>query len=282
MEIDPRFPTKLETVFDAPEPFRTSMIDNIPSGESIRLLVHAPAFSAVNKNSPATVLAVTGNRWLVFSENEDGGVSVEKSSFDETLFLELSSVLISGQLTIHFATVGTAYSATIYFDTVEAGYYRQAVELILNGIDQVYPAASPKDHDEALISEACPMNIRADVIRYRPKGQPLLTAVQWPAVVAGFQRELCPAGAILITKRELVLISEGKTFSLYSGAIITYFPLVRLADFHVGHHDRSGVLALQVHAAHGGEKQETIFPSDYEQAVSEAMEYVLVAANREG
>ena len=120
MEIDTRFPTKLEAVFEAPKPFRRLLVDNLSSEESIALLVHAPAFSTAEISSRATVLAVTSNRWLVASENEDGGVSLEKADFDETLFVELSSVLISGQLTIHFATVGTSYRATMKFDTVEA------------------------------------------------------------------------------------------------------------------------------------------------------------------
>ncbi|MGA7904830.1 MAG: hypothetical protein WCA06_19540 [Terrimicrobiaceae bacterium] len=56
------------------------------------------------------------------------------------------------------------------------------------------------------------------------------------------------------------------------GGIITYFPLARLADFHVG--ASFGVLALYVHASHGGERLEILFPSDHEGAVSKAMERV--------
>ena len=95
MEIDTRFPTKLQTVSDAREPFRTSLAENLPSGEIIRFLVHAPA-SHRYQHSPATVLAITGKGWLVASENEDGGISVEKATFDETLFVEMASILISG------------------------------------------------------------------------------------------------------------------------------------------------------------------------------------------
>ena len=62
------------------------------------------------------------------------------------------------------------------------------------------------------------------------------------------------------------------------GGIITFFPRVRLADFHVSHHDRFGVLALQAHAAHGGEKVEIVFPPDDEKTVSKAMEYWLPQA----
>jgi hypothetical protein len=82
----------------------------------------------------------------------------------------------------------------------------------------------------------------------------------------------------LVTERELVLIVDEKTPDWYRGdwakygGIVTYFPLVRLDDFHVGHQDRFGVLALNAHARHGGERLEFLFPSDHEQAVSNAME----------
>ena len=279
MEIDTRFPTKLQTMSDAPEPFRTSLADNIPSGEIIRFLVHAPAFSTGTTNSPATVLAITGKGWLVASENEDGGISIEKATFDETLFVEMGSILISGRLTIHFATVGTSYSATMKFDMVEVDYYLEAIRLILDGIDRKSSTASGTVPNSALVTESWPWKFRADVQRYRPQGQMLLAAVQWPAVNAAFQRELAPAGALLVTDRELVLISEGNASPLHSGAIITYFPVARLADFHVGHHGRFGFLALQVHAAHGGEKLEVMFPPSCEQAVLRGLEHVRVPAN---
>jgi len=112
--------------------------------------------------------------------------------------------------------------------------------------------------------------------------QRLLTAIQWPAIFGGFQRELAPAGALLASVRELVLISEEPrsprqlTGDLHEfGGIITFFPRARLADFHVSHHERFGVLALQVHAAHGGEKLEIVFPSGDERSLSKAMEQVL-------
>jgi hypothetical protein len=54
------------------------------------------------------------------------------------------------------------------------------------------------------------MNLRFEAKRYWPKGQRLLTAIQWAAIFGGFQRELAPAGALLVTARELVLISEEK------------------------------------------------------------------------
>ena len=146
------------------------------------------------------------------------------------------------------------------------------------------------------------MKFRNEAQRYWPRGQRLLAAVQWPAD----QRQLAPAGALLMTERELVLISEGKKSSAELSAvassaeepketpsspespkvvnptetpsgpgnvyefaeIITFVPRVRLADFQVSHQE-SGVLTLQLRASQGEEKLEITFPSDHENAVSE-------------
>jgi hypothetical protein len=122
-----------------------------------------------------------------------------------------------------------------------------------------------RDPKENALLDSWPIKFREEANLYWPKGQHLRTAIQWPAIVSDFERELAPAGAILVTEREIVLISEEKGSprqveeNFYeSGAVITFFPRLRLTDFHVGHHDRFGILALQVHAAHGGEKLEVV------------------------
>ena len=286
MEIDTRFPTKFNTVSDAPEPLRTALVESFPSGEPVRLLVHAPAFSTVDEKSPATVLAVTNNGWLVASETEAGAAAVEKSDFSDTLFLELTSILLLGQLGISFAALNTAHSVTIRFETVEDECYREAIDLMLAGIDPALAAVAEKDRDEASMFEALPMKFRNEAQRYWPRGQRFLAAIQWPAIFSGSQRQLAPAGALLITERELVVISEEKNSSaephpaaepkIRFGGIITFIPRVRLADFQVRHQESFDVLALQLKASHGGEKLEIIFPSDDEKAVSKAMEQMLL------
>ena len=291
MEIDTRFPTKLSTVSDAPEPLRSALVKNLPSGESVRLLVHAPAFATEEEKSPATVLAVTSSGWLVASGTEDGGAAVEKSDFSDTLFLELKSILLSGQLRISIAAVDKSHFVTIKFETVEDQYYREAIDLILTGIDPALSGVAEKDRSEASMFEGWPMKVRNEAQRYWPRGQRFLAAIQWPAVFGGPQGELAPAGALLITERELVVISEEKEFAAESraeapsalepkeifGGIVTFVPRVRLRDFHVSHQENFGVLALQVNATHGGEKLEVSFPPDNEKAVSKAMEQMLLS-----
>ncbi len=287
MEIDTRFPTKLNTVSDAPKPLRSALVESFPSGEPVRLLVHAPAFTTGDEKSPATLLAVTNNGWFVASETEDGGAALEKSDFSDTLFLELTSILLLGQLRISFAALNTSHSVTIRFETVEDECYREAIDLMLAGIDPALPGVADKDRNEASMFEAWPMNVRNEAQRYWPRGQRFLAAIQWPAIFSGSQRQLAPAGALLITERELVVISEEKNSSaepppaeepkVRFGGIITFIPRVRLADFQVRHQESFDVLALQLQASHGGEKLEISFPSDDEKAVSKAMEQMLLS-----
>jgi hypothetical protein len=287
MEIDTRFPTKLSSISDAPEPLRSALVASLPSGESTRLLVHAPAFATEDEKTPATVLAVTNDGWLVVSETETGGATVEKSNFSDTLYLELKSILLLGQLRICFAAVDKSYSVAIRFETVEDDYYREAIDLMLAGIDPALTGALGEGRSEASRFEDWPMKIRNEAQRYWPRGQQFLAAIHWQqAAIGGDQKRLVPAGALLATKRELVVISEEEEFleersseapsiqesKAIFGGIITFVPRVWIKDFHVSHQEGFGLLALQLHSAHGGEELKIIFPSNDEMAVSKAME----------
>lgn len=287
MEFDTRFASTLDSVHDAPEPLRGALLEKLPSRESIRLLVYAPGVSRREEEPPiaATLLAITSHGWFVVSESEEGHVSVEKCKYEDTLFLELTSILLWAELKIHFASVGTAYSAAMRFSTVTEEPYREAIDLVLDRIDQTPAQARPEDDENtASMFVNWPIGFRAKALRYLPKRQRILAAMQWPAVVGAFERALCPAGALLATERELVLITQEQTsprlhttnFCKVGGTII-YLPYVRLSDFHVSHQERFGVLALEAHAKHGGKRLETMFPADCENAVSEAIEKAFTA-----
>ena len=176
MEIDTRFPTRLDTVSDAPEPFRAVLLESLPSGEPVRLLVHAPAFTTEDQRWPATVFVVTNDGWLVASQNEEGGAALEKSDFGNTLFLELTSIFLFGELKICFAAVSTSYSVKIKFETVEDESYREAIDLILAGVDPALSGAAGKEQSKAALFEGWPMKIRNAAQHFSPKGQRFLAA----------------------------------------------------------------------------------------------------------
>ena len=285
MEINTRFPAKLDAITDAPEPFRSTLKKRLGSDKRIRLLVHAPSFSTAREKFPATLLAVTEEGWLVASDCEENGTSISTSIFSETLFLELTSILLFGQFKSYFAMFGTSFCATANFNTVGEQYYREAIQLILNGIDGVDNIETEKNREATELFDDWPCRFRMEAERYWPRGQRLLAAVQWPAVVGGFRRELSAAGALLVTERELVVISEQKHSPRRLsgdyhefGGLVTYFPLMRLADFKIRTQEYFSVLALEVHAAHGGESLEILFPSGFERHVAKAMESILIFA----
>lgn len=282
MEIDTRFPTKLNSVSETPDPFRAALTEVLPSGEPVRLLLFAPAFQTEDEKSPATVLAVTNAGWVVTLEAE-GGVAVEKSDFSDTLFIELTPVLLECQLRIFFVAQDATHSVAIRFESVGDELYREAIDLILAGIDPKLTASPEQDRrNEDLMPEGWPLKFRNEARRFWPGGQRLVDAIQWSAVVDEAQQQLGPAGALLITERELVVISDEKKSSdepLSSdeleeslAGIITLVPRVRLAKFQVDRQGRAGILTLQLKGAHGGERLEFVFPSSDETVIFKAME----------
>ena len=208
MRIDTTFPTKLDTVSDAPEPLRSALVESLPADEPVRLLVHSPSFPTGDEKSPATVLAVTNSGWLIASGTEDGGATLEKSLYSEILFLELRSILLLGQLTISFVAVDSPSSITIKFEGVGDELYHEAINLILAGVDPAPSTFTENDRKAASMFEHWPMKFRNEARRYWPRGQRLLAALRWPAVYGASKRETAPAGALLVTGRELVLISD--------------------------------------------------------------------------
>jgi hypothetical protein len=223
-------------------------------------------------------LAILDDRWLAATE-EENGIKVEESTFVDTLFLELTSILLSGELKIYFAAVGPYYAATLSFNTVGEEVYREAIGLILDGIGHK-ESIGYDDNDSIL--RTWPLKFRLEAERYRPKRQRLITATRWTSPNGEFSHALCPSGALLITEREVVSISEQKAFprrhpgDLHEfGGIITYFPLIHVSDFHISHHGHFDVLALLIRAPHGSEKLEIPFPADREKAVFKTMQLAL-------
>jgi hypothetical protein len=292
MDIDSNFPTKVQTVADVPEPLRGALKDRISSNERVSLIIYSPAFSALDECSPATTrvlppsvlapasaLAVLENGWLVATEEKDG-IAVESSKFDETLCLQLTSILLSGEFKIFFASVGRPYVASLRFNTVHEDFYREAINLILDGIDDCTSRDVVADHGHQALFDGWPMKFRSEAERYQPAGQTLITATRWNAIPGGFEQNLSSAGALLVTARTLVSILEQqptirrRAFGVDKfGGIITYFPSARLSDFHISHHGRFGVLALQVQAIHGQEKLQIIFPSHREKAIAKTVRW---------
>ena len=134
MKIDRSFAGKVKNVDEAPEPFRQSLQENIEPDETVSLLVYSPVFKSAGRRIDATVLAITDERWLMLTEEENGNVIVRGASFEDTLLLELTEILLFGQMKIDIASNGKSSSSALQFDVVEEEMYREAAHLILDAV----------------------------------------------------------------------------------------------------------------------------------------------------
>ena len=280
MGTDDRFATQAMRVGEVPEPFRTILLEHLSPRVPVYLLAFNPSHTSQGVWSPATLLALTDNRWLLVSDDTDGNSTVVECAYDDTLLVELTEILLYGRLRIDFVAGGKSRACAVEFNTVMDRLYRDAVRRVLRGIEgerAVAPAEKPMIVPGI---ETWPMMFRNAVPELLPQGRSFAGAVQWPAVHGGFGRELAPAAVLLITDREILLISEERAWArgprqAKYGRIATYYPLVRLADFGLESYGRLSILELKMHASHGGETLQILLPSEREKEVVQVVEAAL-------
>jgi len=262
-----RFSSRLKTPDEAREPFGRVLQRELRAEEPAQLLIYTPSDETIKTKSPASVLALTARGWLLAAEAKDGDAMVTRSDFAHTLRVELTDILLYGALRIAFATDVGVESVTIEFNTVMQRYYDEAVQLVLDGMDGI--EASPTvDHAEwEPLLEPLPLKFHNGFLRFTPRGERLLALVEWPAVFGTrrrwFQHELAPEAALALTDRELLLISEEKTWSWLRigrpnkyGYIVTHCPLSRLEGYHVSESGPLATLDLTLRA--GGAVGDTV------------------------
>ena len=168
MKTDTGYPHKLESTSEIPEQLSDALRNHLSAIDSVPLLLYAPSRFVGDEEVSATILAVTNDGWLVAAEKQDGGIGVEHSKFNDTLFLELTSIVLWGQLKIAFASAGTWYTAVTRFSTVAEGLYREAVDLLLDGIDRT-DTSEKEERGTAEVLKDWPLKFRNEVLHYLPK-----------------------------------------------------------------------------------------------------------------
>jgi hypothetical protein len=264
---------------DTPQPFCEILSQRIPKAEAVRQLIFSPAFVAGKFRALASVLCVTDRRWLVLLGQNDGRITVDEASYDMTLLVELTIILLYGQLKIDFVANRETRMAALQFNTVVQRSYSAAVEDILDAIDRKEHAATKRDWIRSPIISEWPLKFRNFAIIYVPERSQLLDGVYWKEIRGSFNRELGPAAALLLTDRQIVLIAEEKGTGWFQfrhhpkhGAVMTYLPVDRLADFHIKERKRFCILELDGHESQGSEKIEVMIPTDKQEAVSRLIE----------
>jgi hypothetical protein len=286
MSTDEIYSEELE-IASVHEPFRTALIGALKDRERTRKLLYSPPFSTVGFTAPASLLVITDERWLVILQ-EESEPYVAHATFDDTLLVELSIILLNGQLKLDYVKEGASMPIAVQFDIVSKRNYFEAVESVLAGME-AHPVGTPlKIIDPGQDIKNWPLKFRNIAAEYLPRGGRLSSGIYWETLYGGFGREIAPAGALICTERELVLVAEEKAPVWQSreerhdkyGEIITYFPLRCLANYRIIEQHQFDILSLEVHARHGGEQLKVNFPPEQREGVKALMETCLDDKNK--
>jgi len=173
------------------------------------------------------------------------------------------------------------------FNTVMDAYYKEAMRLVLDGIEGIAAALSVADGHLNTLLDGLPMKFCSAAHEFRPPSQPVLALRHSPAVMGKkrlwFQRELAAEAMLMFTERELIFISEEKTWSWMRigqvnkyGYVVTYCPLARLGGWHIEANEKMAMLDLSVRAPQGGETVSVEFPRGEEHQVAALLRQQLV------
>lgn len=280
MNTDDRPDTRVAKLEEMPDPLGGAVRERLTPGSSIRLLAFSSSQTSLGVRSPATLLAVTDCRWLLASDDDDGRVTVDECTYDDTLLVELTEILLYGRLKIDFVSDGEHRANVVEFNTVDDRLYREAVLEILRKVEGDMADAPGWMPMIGPATESWPVLLRNAAVEALPQERRLAGVIQWPAITGGFGRELAPAAALLVTDHELLHVSEerawarGPTQAKY-GSIATFFPLARLAGFAVHGSGPLSILDLRMHASHGGETLQILIPTERESEVSQVVQCAL-------
>lgn len=259
--------------------FREALTERVSVTEDIKYLVFSPAYGTTNFRSLASVLCVTNRRWLIAFCANGGIANVVGCSYDSTLLVELTIILLYGQLKIDFVQDGDVKSTALHFNSVNEEMYSAPIEYILDSMDGQENVAVNAEQGTSAILDDWPMKLQNLSALYLSKKSQLLDGIWWDEIRGGFGREFGPTAAVLLTDRRIVVMAEEKTSRWFQfrrhakyGAIITYFPLNRLAELRIEPHPRFCILEVYGYEGHGGERLDIMFPTEKCEAVSRVME----------
>jgi hypothetical protein len=263
---------------ECPEPFRDRLRHFLSPSEAVFEIIYSPAFVAGRLCLPASVFCVTNRQWIMLHESKSGDVSLDSAAFADTLLIELTEILLYGQVRLSYAISNRSDSSACYFNTVMGYRYTRAIQRILTFIDGIESCSSEKDRSILMELKNWPLKFRNLGWLFLPPDSRLLGSLYWPTVLGVFQRELAPAAALFLTDRHLMIMAEEKSRAWFVkrdrtkyGAITTYCPRSRISGFQIQEHRRFHILELEAHGAHGTEEFQVLFPRERNEEVTKLL-----------
>jgi hypothetical protein len=270
------FPVQFTDIDKCPDQFRDPLKRAINATENIYDIIYSPAYLSGRSSLPGSVFCVTNRQWLIAHDpkRKGDGVALESAVYADTLLAELTDILLYGRLKIEYAFNDQSKSSVCYFNTVFEDMYTNAIQRVLNLIDDVPDPAVKKDRKIFTYLKGWPHKFRNLGWDYLPPGISLLDALHWPTILGGFRRELGPAVALFLTDRHLVILADERSRSWFVkkghikvGVIVTYFPRSRISGFQIQKHNRFHVLELEASGAHSAACFQVRFPPEYQEKV---------------
>jgi hypothetical protein len=225
-----QFATTAKSITQLSSPFREALVERVCETEEVNHLIFSPVYGPANFQTLGSVLCVTNRRWLIVLGQDEVNTTVAESSYDSTLLLEKTVILLCAQIRIDFVQGGEAKSATLHFNSAMEEMYCDAIQYVLDAIDGRENAATSSEQGTGAVFSGWPYKLQNFSRMYLPKNSRLADGVCWEEIRGGFGRELAPAAAVLVTDRHVMVIAEEKTGRWFQfghrakyGAIITYF-----------------------------------------------------------
>ena len=268
--MESAFSKRLNGLEAARVPFRQALLERLGEAGEADLLIFTPENQNAKMNTPASVLAIWSNGWLLIVETPAGGTTTVEADFAHTLSLELTGILLYGQLSITYAQDAALKHAVIVFNTVKIDIYSEATERILRGTRGLSGSAGRHTREDGPGVEKLPFKFRSALYDSTPPGEHVQALLSWPMVVSQAhhfeeQHELANAGILVLTEHTLLIIREELSKGYFwiknrphYGKITAFIPLLRLRGHSLRYVEDSSLMQISLHLVADEKAESTV------------------------
>jgi hypothetical protein len=254
------FPELLKNVEAARAPFARALREALGDSSQPDLLIFTPADDRARIKTPASVLAITASGWLLTEERPGGSLKTFKADFSDTLWIELTGILLYGRLDIAYSQDSAVRHVVIVFNTVMNEFYAEATERILRGTRGLTGDLGRHARETVPGMTELPFKFRSALLDLTPPGEHVRSLLCWPMVSSHsrfwFRHELAPAGILALTDHTLLIVRDElvKGFiwrrgSPHYGKITTFVPVRRLRGYSLRDLDDLTLVEISLHVA---------------------------------
>lgn len=225
------FSEAIAGIAEVPAPFQAPLVETLNGhADTVRQIIHTPAFSSYTYASLANLLVLTDEAWLLLVDTPSA-IEVQSAPFAATRLLELYGVLLQGRFSIEYGAAAAGQFA-LQFNMVSADLFRDALFHMLEKAQASAPLAPAPTSARLAAAEGLPFKFLSTLDELVPAEETLLSITSWPAQTrSSFSRTRVevPAGFIAVFDNWVCVVTEASAeeseknnaFSGY-GKVATY------------------------------------------------------------